>query len=117
MYKKLLNYLNRPAIYENSSAKFWDDEHISKGMLEAHLNPQWDAATRNLEFVRASVDWIDKIAPAKEYNMLLDMGCGPGIYAEYFYLKGYCVTGIDLSSTLHRIVDGTFRKINMISLR
>ena len=28
---------------------------------------------------------------------LLDLGCGPGIYAELFYQYGYQVTGIDLS--------------------
>ncbi|MGE5494383.1 MAG: methyltransferase domain-containing protein [Burkholderiales bacterium] len=28
---------------------------------------------------------------------LLDLGCGPGIYAELFAKKGFCVTGVDFS--------------------
>ena len=97
MNKDIFKYLNKPKLYEKSSARFWDDEHISKGMLEAHLNPNMDGATRNLNNVNASVDWITKVSPPDQFRKLLDMGCGPGIYAEKFYLKGYQVTGIDLS--------------------
>lgn len=94
----LLNYLkDRPKLYEPSSAKFWDDEHISKGMLEAHLNPEVEAATRRLEFVDRSVEWISSLALKQENTKLLDLGCGPGIYAERFYNKGFHVTGIDFS--------------------
>jgi 2-polyprenyl-3-methyl-5-hydroxy-6-metoxy-1,4-benzoquinol methylase len=101
--KTLLNYLkDRPKLYEPSSAKFWDDEHISKGMLEAHLNPEVEAATRKLDFVDRSASWITSLAMKQEYTELLDLGCGPGIYAERFYKKGFRVTGIDLS---HRSVD------------
>lgn len=98
MLNKLLDYVSRkPEIYEASTSKFWDDEHISKGMLEAHLNPEWDAATRNHDFITKSVDWIAGVANPEEYPKLLDLGCGPGIYAERFYNKGYDVTGIDFS--------------------
>jgi SAM-dependent methyltransferase len=94
----LLNYLSkRPAVYAPSTAKFWDDEHISGKMLEAHLDPEWDAATRILTFVRRSVDWIAEICNPKKRPKLLDLGCGPGIYAELFTDVGFEVTGIDLS--------------------
>lgn len=96
MNHELFQYMKRPELYAKSTAKFWDDEHISKGMLEAHLNPDWEAATRKLDFVNASVDWITKVAPVSQYTKLLDLGCGPGIYAEKFYQKGYEVTGVDL---------------------
>jgi ubiquinone/menaquinone biosynthesis C-methylase UbiE len=98
MNEQLLKYLQiRPKLYEPSTAKFWDDDHISKGMLEAHLNPNWDAATRNHEFVEKSVAWMNECANPKEYTKLLDIGCGPGIYAEKFYKSGYMVTGMDFS--------------------
>lgn len=59
MNKELLNFLKkRPELYEQNVSKLWDDEHISKGMLEAHLNPDLDAATRNYKFVDKSVKWI-----------------------------------------------------------
>lgn len=98
MLNKLLNYTaKRPQMYEPSTKKFWDDEHISKGMLEAHLNPQWDAASRNHKFISDSVDWIASIADPVRYPNLLDLGCGPGLYAERFCKRGYHVTGIDFS--------------------
>ncbi|MDF2588887.1 MAG: Methyltransferase type 11 [Anaerocolumna sp.] len=98
MNEQLLKYLQkRPKVYEPSTAKFWDDEHISKGMLEAHLNPNWDAATRNHEFVEKSVAWLKECVNPKAYANLLDIGCGPGIYAEKFYQSGYKVTGMDFS--------------------
>lgn len=98
MINKLLIYTSeKPEVYTASTSKFWDDEHISKGMLEAHLNPEWDAATRNHNFVTKFVEWIASIASPVTYPELLDLGCGPGIYAEKFYISGYHVTGMDYS--------------------
>lgn len=98
MFNKLENYTTKPKLYAPSTNKFWGDEHISKGMLEAHLNPNWDAATRKHEFLDKSVNWISKIAPSSQYKFLLDLGCGPGLYAERFSSVGYTVTGVDFSN-------------------
>jgi SAM-dependent methyltransferase len=97
MFNELKKHVIKPPLYSQSTNKFWDDEHISKGMLEAHLNPNWDAATRKPEFLDKSVSWISKIAPPPQYNSLLDLGCGPGLYAERFNAAGYAVTGVDFS--------------------
>jgi 2-polyprenyl-3-methyl-5-hydroxy-6-metoxy-1,4-benzoquinol methylase len=95
----LIDFLKeRPRLYEPSTSKFWDDEHISKGMLEAHLNPDWEAATRSHQFVDRSVEWITAITKKKEFLEILDLGCGPGLYAERFFKKGFHVTGIDFSA-------------------
>lgn len=38
MYQRILDYLKeKPALYAPGTALFWNDSHISKGMLEAHL--------------------------------------------------------------------------------
>jgi 2-polyprenyl-3-methyl-5-hydroxy-6-metoxy-1,4-benzoquinol methylase len=97
MFNELKKYTIKPKLYAPSTNKFWDDEHISKGLLEAHLNPNWDAATRKPEFLDKSVNWISKIAPSSRYKFLLDLGCGPGLYAERFNSAGYSVTGVDFS--------------------
>ena len=70
MFSKLLSYLARPELYAPSSAPFWDDEHISKGMLATHLDPEWDAASRNHLFIDKSVEWISRILPPKDYPPL-----------------------------------------------
>lgn len=97
MLDKIFEYLKKPELYSESTSKFWDDEHISKGLLEAHLNPEWDASSRQHDFIDKSVEWINEIAPSKSYKKLLDLGCGPGLYAERLVKKEYLVTGIDFS--------------------
>lgn len=98
MYHKILDYMkSRPNEYAKSTHKFWDDEHISKFMLEAHLNPNVEAASRQLTFILDSIEWITAINSPVNTKKLLDLGCGPGIYAELFYEKGFDVTGIDFS--------------------
>lgn len=94
----LMKYISKkPELYAPSTAKFWDDEHISKGMLAAHLDPSSDPASRNHEFIDRSVAWIAQLVPTAEYPALLDLGCGPGMYTERFAKTGYQVTGIDFS--------------------
>ena len=98
MNKLLLEYLSkRPEVYEVTELKFWDDFHISKGMLAAHLNPELESATRKYSFIEKSVNWIKEITAGGNRKKLLDLGCGPGIYAELFAEKGFDVTGIDIS--------------------
>ncbi len=89
--------LKKPPIYTKSKGEFWNDEYISKQMLKAHLNPEFDGASRKITFIEKSVAWIRELVPCSKYSLLLDIGCGPGIYAEKFAQAGYHVTGIDFS--------------------
>lgn len=86
---------NRLSLYERSKDFLWTDEYISANMLEAHLNPDIDAASRNKKTILKTVNWIDSVLPKK--GSLLDLGCGPGLYAQEFAQKGYAVTGFDIS--------------------
>ncbi len=95
MIDKLFCLLNKPTLWQRSAEPFWDDEHISKGMLEAHLDPNWEAASRNHSFIDRSVKWLSGIIPAN--GKILDLGCGPGLYTKRFSDMGYDVTGIDFS--------------------
>ncbi len=83
MNKKIMKYLKGiPVEYTPSSKKFWDDEHISKFMLEAHINSDTESASRNHRFIEKSVEWISSLIPDMKGKKILDLGCGPGIYAE-----------------------------------
>lgn len=97
MYEKIVKCLACPPVYAPSDVSIWNDEHISKQMLLAHLNPDYEGASRKLSFIEDSVAWIKEIMPCQEYPALLDVGCGPGLYAERFCQAGYQVTGIDYS--------------------
>lgn len=97
MYHNIFLHLERPSLYEKSDVNFWNDEHISKFMLKAHLDPDYEGASRKLSFVEQSVKWIQETVPVSKHTKLLDIGCGPGLYAERFGIAGYKVTGIDFS--------------------
>ncbi|MCL2035318.1 MAG: class I SAM-dependent methyltransferase [Oscillospiraceae bacterium] len=97
LFHALIKYAAKPQLYTPGTSTLWDDVHISKGMLKAHLDPDGDAATRKHAFLDKSVCWISQIAPPTRYKRLLDLGCGPGLYAERFHRAGYSVTGIDFS--------------------
>lgn len=97
MLNKIQKYLVRPELDAFGTGSIWTDEHISKGMLESHLDPTTDGASRKPEFMDESVEWIYSVAPSDRYRDMLDLGCGPGLYAEKFYDRGYNVTGVDFS--------------------
>lgn len=97
LYDDLHDLMKPPALYERTDAAFWDDGHISRGMLAAHLDPEFEGASRSFAFMDRSVDWIRAAAPPATHPRLLDLGCGPGLYAERFARAGYAVTGVDLS--------------------
>lgn len=103
--------LRKPPLYEKSEGAFWNDEYISKQMLQAHLNPEFDGASRKLEFVQRSAAWIKELVNPDSYPALLDIGCGPGIYAERFAAAGYQVTGIDFSErSINYAVESALRQ-------
>ncbi|MCF8002390.1 MAG: class I SAM-dependent methyltransferase [Halanaerobiales bacterium] len=95
--KKIIDLSKKPKLFERSDQKFWDDPHISKKMLEVHIDPEFDAASRSYEFIEESIDWlVERILTGEDQN-ILDLGCGPGFYSKGLAEKGYSVTGIDLS--------------------
>ena len=102
MLNKIIRSLEKPLIYQKTEGEFWNDKHISKQMLKAHLDPEFEGASRKLSFIEKSVEWIKDTIPSTSYPLLLDMGCGPGLYTEKFAQYGYKVTGIDFS---HRAIE------------
>ncbi len=97
MFDTITKFMHKPPLFAPGTDIFWNDAHISKHLLEAHLNPDLDAASRNPSFINQSASWIVQKAPPKQYRNLLDLGCGPGLYAQRFANAGYNVTGIDFS--------------------
>lgn len=97
MYKHLIDQLQTPVLNQQSDFPFWNDQHISKQMLKAHLDPNFEGVSRNFQFIEDSVQWIAQQIPPNNYPNLLDIGCGPGLYAEKFCKAGFAVTGLDFS--------------------
>jgi len=112
--KKLFDLLDKPKPFAPHTTDFWDDEHISKGMLEAHLAPDVDAASRTAAFMDASADFIARRLPPEHYEKVLDLGCGPGLYAKRLRERGYKVKGVDISRRSIRYAKEQFPGIDFV---
>lgn len=94
---KIIELSKKPYLFDRSKTAFWDDPHISKKMLEAHLDPDWEAASRKHSTIEASVEWLTNEIFLNKDVEILDLGCGPGLYSSRLANLGYNVTGIDYS--------------------
>ncbi len=112
----LLAAAARPRPFEPSALNIWTDPWIAKGMLAAHLDDSTDAASRGPEQRARALEWLGGFLPpaggrilrpsaagreegfyARRRGRVLDLGCGPGLYAEELAARGCEVTGVDLS--------------------
>ncbi|MBK7045089.1 MAG: class I SAM-dependent methyltransferase [bacterium] len=79
----------------------WSDPAFSRRMLEVHLDPGTNMATRAPDVVRAHVDWLlgelarrsGRQAPWR----VLDVGCGPGLYLHELAQRGHGGCGFDFA--------------------
>lgn len=93
----LLQFPVKPPLFESGETRFWDDPHISKGMLEVHLDPEHDAASRKAETIDKEIKYLVSSNILKQGDRVLDLGCGPGLYATRLCENGIKVTGVDIS--------------------
>ncbi len=75
----------------------WNDPEFSARMLKEHLSQAHDAASRRTEKIEMQVDWIHQHLLAGQPTRILDLACGPGLYASRFARRGHTCRGIDFS--------------------
>lgn len=75
----------------------WNDPSFSKRMLEEHLSQRHDAASRRVETIDHHVEWIHHQVLSEHPSRILDLACGPGLYAQRLATLGHECTGIDFS--------------------
>ena len=66
-------------------------------MLREHLTQSHDLASRRSEKIDAPVDWIHRELLRGKPTAVLDLGCGPGLYASRLARQGHHCVGIDFS--------------------
>jgi len=93
----ILSSQKPPAPFTPGEPHFWTDPHIARQMLAVHLDPETDAASRRPETIQRTVDWLIKILHLQPGQRVLDLGCGPGLYAARLADAGLQVTGVDFS--------------------
>lgn len=131
-YDNILNtvfqYSQKPPLYAPSvpeGAHFWDHPHVSRSMLDAHLDQENPGASRPSREIDAQVNHLLSPGLVKPGDKLLDLGCGPGLYASRLDGKGVKVTGVDISenSLNYAIAQArksgleiTYRRLNFLDL-
>lgn len=99
MFETLSAITHRPLVWSKYTAgQLWTDPHIATQMLNYHLNPDVDAASRNKKFVDESATWLASRFKLNRHSSVIDFGCGPGLYTSRFAMEGSNVTGVDFSS-------------------
>lgn len=82
-------------LYESGDASIWSSPYVREQLLRAHLDPSSDAASRKPQTIKVTVDWIFERLP--NTGSIIDLGCGPGLYAREYAGRGWQVVGVDIN--------------------
>jgi SAM-dependent methyltransferase len=95
----LFNLVNMPppAPWREGDNIPWHDPGFSERMLQQHLSQEHDRASRRSPTIDAHVDWIHRHLLKERPATVLDLGCGPGLYASRLARLGHTCVGIDYS--------------------
>ncbi|MDR0306288.1 MAG: class I SAM-dependent methyltransferase [Chitinispirillales bacterium] len=88
-------YNDKLKIYQRNDESIWTDEYISKSLLENQLDESTNAASRMPSNRRDIVNWIN--SKIKPNSRIIDLGCGPGLYAYELGKLEHYVMGIDFN--------------------
>lgn len=75
----------------------WDDPAFSRRMLKEHLTQSHAMASRKKKAIAEQAAWLAERFLAGSAGKVLDLGCGPGLYARHLIAAGHCYQGIDFS--------------------
>ena len=90
-----LKLLRKPVPYQPGTLTLWSNEYIGKNVLKIHLDGNIDSGSRRSIIIQKTVEWIlKKFYSAKR---ILDIGCGPGLYAPLLCQGNLDYEGFDVS--------------------
>jgi SAM-dependent methyltransferase len=91
----LHSYQQRPDAFAPGEPCFWDDPYICAHLLAGQVDARSDGASRRRKVVELEVAWLIEVLKLEPGRTVLDLGCGPGLYATQLASRGLTVTGID----------------------
>jgi SAM-dependent methyltransferase len=97
---RIYNRPQRPLLWQQNGRQDdgnlpWDDPAFSERMLREHLDESHGAASRITAEREAQLNWLWSKLALSEDSRLLDITCGPGLYAVPLAQRGCRVTGVD----------------------
>jgi len=93
----IIHRIQNPAPWSEGDKIPWNDPAFSQRMLSEHLSQQHDAASRRFEIIDKHCLWIHSYLLSGRPSRVLDLGCGPGLYAQRLARLGHSCTGLDFS--------------------
>lgn len=87
----------RPVAWQEGGNLPWNDPAFSERMLREHLDETHNAASRTASQRALQIDWLWRKLALNSGSRVLDLTCGPGLYAVALAQRGCEVTGIDFS--------------------
>lgn len=94
---KIYNRPERPAAWTQGGNLPWHEPTFSERMLREHLDDSHSAASRTKVERGRQIEWLVQKLDLAGGIHLLDVTCGPGLYAVPFAQQGCEVTGLDFS--------------------
>lgn len=99
--RAVLDAVRPPRPWQDGGQLPWSDPAFSRRLLDVHLDPGTNMATRAPEIVRAHVDWLlgqlaERAGTAGPWRVL-DVGCGPGLYLHELAARGHGGCGFDFA--------------------
>jgi SAM-dependent methyltransferase len=88
----------------------WDEPAFSARMLAEHLSQEHDAASRRLETIDKQVEWVHNELLSGKATKVLDLCCGPGLYANRLARLGHECVGVDYSPAAIDYAEAEARK-------
>lgn len=92
-----LIHRGKPAPWTEGDNIPWNDPDFSERMLREHLTQEHDAASRRSATIDRHVAFIHEHLLGGRAVRVLDLGCGPGLYATRLARLGHSVRGVDFS--------------------
>ena len=86
-----------PPLWSGGGNLPWNDPAFSARMLREHLDESHGAASRRAAERAAQLDWLWRQLALASGSRVLDLTCGPGLYAVPLAERGAHVTGVDFA--------------------
>ena len=90
----------RPArAWATGSQLPWHEPDFSRRMLDIHLDPSTQMASRSPDVIARHLDWLTAQlgSPGADGGRILDVGCGPGLYCHGLARRGWAAAGFDFA--------------------
>ena len=106
---------NELSLFQRSNESIWTDAYISKSLLKSHLDSSPYGASRKGDAFNCTLEFLkSRLEPGWR---ILDLGCGPGLYAYELGKLGRSVLGIDFNRESVRYAGENKRIENVTEFR